>query len=150
MVESMQELTLHHELLDSQHAELFRRLADVAQTFDGPEAGVEAAVAALADALVTHLAAEERIMDEALYPERARHKSAHELFMADFLHMRAELHEEGPTPALAEWLMQRIPDWLRFHITVNDVPLGIFLSRRKPQPMGVRPGSGSPGGQRPC
>ena len=133
MAESTPELTLHHELLDSQHAELFRRLADVAEKLDGPEAAIEAAVAALADALVTHLAAEERIMDDALYPERSRHKSAHELFMADFLHMRAELHEEGATPAMAEWLTERIPDWLRFHITVNDVPLGIYLSRRRPQ-----------------
>ncbi len=144
---STQELILNHELLDAQHADLFHRLSMVAEILDGPEAQVEAAVAALGDALMAHIAEEERIMDDALYPERRRHKSAHEMFMSDFVQFRRELAEEGATPAVADWLTHRIPDWLRFHITVNDVPLGIYLSRRKPSTAGARPGS--PGGQRP-
>jgi hemerythrin len=124
------DLTLNHDLLDAQHVEIFRKLRDAAEVLDGPVARVEAAVAALGETLVTHLAAEERLMDEVLYPERIRHRSAHELFTADFLRMRDELTQHGATPLVADGLRRRIPDWLRFHIRVNDLPFGAFLARR--------------------
>jgi hemerythrin-like metal-binding protein len=127
------DLTLNHDLLDLQHVELFRSLSAAAEAVDGPTAGVEAAVAAVADVLVTHFAAEEAVMDEALYSERARHRSAHELFMADFLQMREELRRQGPTPVVADWIRRRIPEWLEFHIRVNDSPLGAYLARRRSQ-----------------
>lgn len=132
MAEWTPDLILNHEALDDQHAEVFRRLQEVERRLDGSAADLEEAVVALADALVTHLAAEERIMDDALYPERARHKSAHELFMADFGQFREELRAEGPSPVVKEWVRRRMPEWLRFHITVNDLPLGMYLSRRRP------------------
>jgi len=141
------ELLLNNELLDGQHAEIFRCLDALAKAFDGAAAEVEPAIAALADALVTHLATEERIMDDALYPERARHRSAHELFMADFLQLRATLREDGPTPEAREWVLRRIPEWLRFHITVNDFPLGVYLARRIAKGIANRPATD--GGRRP-
>jgi hemerythrin-like metal-binding protein len=124
------ELLLNHELLDGQHAEIFRLVDALARALDGPRGGIEPAAAALSDALVTHLATEEQLMDDTLYPERARHRSAHELFMADFLQMRESLREEGPSPSTREWVTRRIPEWLRFHISVNDFPLGVYLGRR--------------------
>jgi hemerythrin-like metal-binding protein len=127
------DLTLNHDLLDLQHVELFRSLSAAGEAVDGPTAGVEAAVAAVADVLVTHFAAEEAVMDEALYPERTRHRSAHELFMADFLQMRDELRRQGPTPVVADWIRRRIPEWLEFHIRVNDHPLGAYLARHRSQ-----------------
>jgi hemerythrin len=131
MPEWTPDLTLNHDLLDDQHVEIFRKVEDAVAALDGPRAALDAAVAALADTLMTHLSSEERVMDEALYPERTRHRSAHELFMADFLQLREELRTQGPTPAVADGLRRRIPEWLRFHIRVNDLPLGAFLSRRR-------------------
>jgi hemerythrin len=133
MAEWTPELTLNHDLLDDQHVEIFRRVAAAVAALDGPRAALDAAVAALADALVTHLSSEERVMQETLYPERARHRSAHELFMADFVQLREELRTLGPTPAVADGLRRRVPEWLRFHIRVNDLPLGAYLSRRRAQ-----------------
>lgn len=128
------DLTLNHELLDGQHAEIFRCLAALADALSGPKDALDQALTGLSDALVTHLAAEEQLMADVLYPERARHKSAHELFMADFLQMRETLREEGASPAVDDWVRRRIPEWLRFHISVNDFPLGVFLARRRGQP----------------
>jgi hemerythrin len=147
MAEWTPDLTLNHELLDDQHVEIFRRLGDAGRALDGPAARVEKAVQALADALVTHLAAEERLMNEALYPERTRHRSAHELFMADFEQMRDELRRLGPTPMVAEWIRHRIPEWLGFHIRVNDAPLGAFLARRRA--VGAPARAAKQGGHRP-
>jgi hemerythrin len=139
MAEWTPELTLNHEVLDDDHLEIFRRIAQAAAVLDGSTAEVEQAVAAVADALVTHIATEERLMNESLYPERARHRSAHELFMADFLQMREELREKGPTPLVADWIRRRIPEWLRFHIRVNDLPFGVYLSRRRAHADAGRP-----------
>jgi hemerythrin len=139
MAEWTPELTLNHEVLDDDHLEIFRRIAQAAAVLDGSMAEVEQAVAAVADALVTHIATEERLMNESLYPERARHRSAHELFMADFLQMREELREKGPTPLVADWIRRRIPEWLRFHIRVNDLPFGVYLSRRRAHADAGRP-----------
>ena len=133
VVEWSPELTLNHELLDAQHVDLFRRLADAGQALDGARASLESAVESFADALVAHLAVEERLMEETLYPERIRHRSAHEMFVADLAQMRAELREKGITPAVATWIRVRIPEWLRVHIRVNDLPFGDYLARRRQQ-----------------
>lgn len=125
------ELTLNHELLDGQHVDLFRRLSAVAAALDGPREALEDALDGFADALVSHVAVEEQLMDETLYPERVRHRSAHELFVADFEKLRDELRATGPTPSVADGLRRRIPEWLRFHIRVNDGPFGSYLARRR-------------------
>ena len=125
------ELTLTDPLLDEQHVDLFRKLAAAADALAGPRAALDGAVEALADALVSHLAVEERLMDETLYPERVRHRSAHELFVADFEKLRRELGVAGPTAAVADGLRRRVPEWLRFHTRVNDAPFGAYLARRK-------------------
>jgi hemerythrin len=134
MTEPTPELILKHELLDAQHAEVFRLLAALSDTLSGPRERLEAAVATLADTLVTHLASEEQLMLDVGYPERTRHKSAHELFMADFVQMRQTLRDDGPTPGVADWIQRRIPEWLRFHISVNDFPLAVYLARKRGQP----------------
>jgi hemerythrin len=72
-------------------------------------------------------------MQGSVYPERARHRSAHELFIADLERLRAELSQTGATPHVAEWLRVRVPEWLHFHICTNDAPLAQFLARRSPQ-----------------
>jgi hemerythrin len=122
---------LNHEVLDDQHVDLFRRLSVVAAALDGPRAALDDALAGFADALVSHVAIEEQLMDETLYPERVRHKSAHELFVADFEKLLSELRDAGPTPSVADGLRRRLPEWLRFHIRVNDAPFGSYLARRR-------------------
>lgn len=133
------ELTLNDELLDMQHVDLFRKLEAAAEALDGPRETLDAALAAFADALLGHVAVEERLMDETVYPERIRHKSAHELFVADFERMRSELRGKGPTPAVGDWVRHRIPEWLSFHIRVNDQPLATWLARWRAEDGTVRP-----------
>ena len=134
-IEFTAELVLENADMDRQHAVQFARLQAIGALLDAaPRPEIEQAVAAFGDDLMAHLTAEEALMEETLYPERARHKSAHELFMADFLQMRESLREEGVTPAVDDWVRRRIPEWLRFHISVNDFPLGVYLARRRTAP----------------
>ena len=74
-------------------------------------------------------------MEETLYPDRARHRAAHELFMADFTeHARRAAQEQGSSPLSLVWLKRAAPPTVtRFHIRVNDAPLAAFLARRGPR-----------------
>jgi hemerythrin len=99
--------------------------------------------------MLAHVATEEGIMDDALYPERGRHRLAHEVFLADLQLLGAELAAAGPTPRVLEGLRVRVPEWLRFHIAANDLPLGLFLARRpasRAAPSALRTGAPGRGG----
>ena len=94
---------------------------------------MRAAVAALGDVLVTHFSSEEGFMAETLYPDRARHKAAHDLFLQDYAQLGKEL-EAGLSDLAVHWLTVRVPEWVKFHIGVNDAPLGQFLVSRHYRP----------------
>ena len=107
----MPDLTVNHIALDEEHLEIFRRLKVAATSLDGGRDEAERALSALADAIVDNLAFEERMMEETLYPDRARHRAAHELFMADFTSVRDELRGAGlvaARPGVAEHAAARV------------------------------------------
>ncbi|MBK9517679.1 MAG: hemerythrin domain-containing protein [Anaeromyxobacter sp.] len=124
------ELTLRHEELDRQHRGLFQLLeaADVAlRTGAMPDA--RRALAAFCDAMLDHTVEEGQLMEASLFPDRERHRAAHDTFLADLQQLQAELAVKGPTPDLGEWLRVRVIEWLRFHIAVNDTRLAEHLAR---------------------
>ncbi len=128
------ELTVGFEELDRQHRRMIDLMnAATAAARTGDLAAVRAAVASLGDELVTHFSSEEGFMAEALYPDRARHKAAHDLFLQDFAQLGKEL-EAGLSDLAVHWLTIRVPEWVKFHIGVNDVPLGQYLTARHFRP----------------
>lgn len=129
------ELVSGFEEIDGQHAVLCQRLEAALEAVHVDSlAATKRALQALEDYLVAHFAAEERFMAAAAYPERGRHKSAHDLFMQDFAQLVAELEVTGLSVPVVEWITRRVPEWLKFHIRVNDLPLGRFLSASRFQP----------------
>ena len=129
------ELTCGYEEIDGQHRVLLERL-DAAQRSAqaGDLALTKAALSALGDYVMSHFHAEESLMAESAYPERARHKSAHDLFMQDFAELGREIDEGGLSPTVLSWIATRLPEWLKFHIQVNDLPLGRYLTNRHFRP----------------
>ena len=137
-------LTVHHPRLDAEHGELFDLIDAALEAYrTGGTAAVRQAVAAFADAMLAHTAGEEALMEETLYPERGRHKVAHEVFLADLRQLQEELATAGATPAVEGWLRVRLPEWLRFHIAANDTRFGEHLARRASPARPTRP-SGLP------
>jgi len=131
------ELLVSYDPIDQQHAALLATLEEAARAARADDlAGVRAQVDALGDALMAHFAAEEAFMGESLYPERARHKVAHDLFLLDFAEFGRELEGHGLGDLAVQWITARIPEWFRFHIAVNDAPLGRYLAARgfRPRP----------------
>jgi hemerythrin-like metal-binding protein len=128
------ELTLNHDLLDPQHVGLFRLLDEVSTAADSPRDELLRALVRFGEALVAHVSAEERVMQETHYPDRARHKTSHDLLVADVLRVQSDLARAEPDPKVLEVVRTHLPEWLRFHTRVNDGPLGAWLARRRPNP----------------
>ena len=126
------ELVVGFEEIDLQHRTLFERLDAVlaAAKADDTKATRET-LAKLSDYLMAHFGAEESFMTATHYPERGRHKSAHDLFMQDFAQNLAELRTSGLSLPVIQWLTARVPEWVKFHIQVNDVPLGRYLASKR-------------------
>lgn len=132
------ELTVGFEEIDRQHRRLLDLMdAATAAARTGDLAAARGAVGALGDELVTHFSSEEGFMAETLYPDRARHKAAHDLFLQDFAQLGKEL-EAGLSDLAVHWLTIRVPEWVKFHIGVNDVPLGQYLIARHFRPEQAR------------
>jgi hemerythrin len=134
------EMAVGFEDLDAQHRGLFDAMeAARAAAAGGDPTATRRAVAALGDVLLSHFAREEAFMAESLYPDRARHKAAHDLFMQDFAQLGREL-EGGLSELAVQWIETRVPEWVRFHIRVNDLPLGRYLAAKhfRPTPLGAR------------
>jgi len=129
------DLTVGFEEIDAGHRELFQHieaLGAAAKADDG--AGTRAALAALGDYLAQHFAAECALMEAARYPDRGRHKAAHDLFMQDFAQLACDLATSGLSVPVVQWMTTRVPEWLKFHIQVNDIPLGRFLASKRHGP----------------
>jgi hemerythrin len=123
------ELTCGFEEIDGQHRVLLQRVeaaVEAAKADDLPAAKV--ALSALADYLASHFTSEESLMSASAYPERGRHKSAHDLFMQDFAQLQREVDAIGLALPNVLWISSRMPEWVKFHIQVNDMPLGRFLA----------------------
>lgn len=129
------ELTLGFEEIDTQHRgilEAMDRAAESARA--GNLAATRSAVATLGDQLVAHFSAEEGFMAESLFPDRGRHKAAHDLFMQDFAQLGRVLAGEGLSDLVVQWVATRVPEWVKFHIRVNDSALAAYLSSKRYRP----------------
>lgn len=126
------ELASGFEDIDGQHGVLFQRLAAAEEAVRTDSlAAAKRALQELGDYLLAHFGEEERLMASAAYPERGRHKSAHDLFMQDFVQLTRELDVTGLSVPVVQWITSRVPEWLKFHMQVNDIPLGRFLSSKR-------------------
>jgi len=129
------ELMSGFEEIDGQHRMLFQRLDGVLEAVKSDDlAATKQTFQGLGDYLIAHFAAEESFMAAARYPDRSRHKSAHDLFMQDFAQLARELEATGLSVPVLQWITARVPEWIRFHIQVNDLPLGRFLASRRFRP----------------
>ena len=129
------DLVVGFEEVDGQHRTLFQRLDAAANAAKlGDAVALRDALAKLGDCLVAHFGAEESFMAAARYPERGRHKAAHDLFMQEFAQLTRDADAAGASVPVVQAIATRIPEWLKFHIQVNDVPLGRFLAGKRFRP----------------
>lgn len=117
-------------LIDTQHQELIARVNKLVESL---ETGKEKNVAVqtldfLLDYTEYHFAAEEKLQEEAGYPEYAAHKLLHEGFVKAVEELREMLEEEeGPTDTFVAAVNKNVVEWLKNHIQISDKKVADFV-----------------------
>jgi hemerythrin len=123
-----------NELIDAEHAELFRLINDFHSQW--VEARKQLAIARVLNQLITyaemHFRHEETIMGEAGFPLLAEHAALHET-MVETIFQLQKSYEEGSL-RLEMDTMKFVKSWLLEHILQNDYRFRDFLVRKKSLP----------------
>lgn len=117
------DLLTGNELIDSEHKELIDRINKLV---DSCESGKEKTTAVrtldfLMDYTEFHFRDEEKLQEEAGYPEIENHKLQHKVFEKAVNELKEMLEEEeGPTEAFVAAVNKNITEWFLNHIQVWD------------------------------
>lgn len=123
-----------HAALEREHDGLLARLREIGRAADAADPStVLAALEAFLREAAEHFAHEEQTMHANGYLQLARHKEAHDLFLAEAGGHAAALRRDAATasPDSLQRAAERLLGWFTFHVAANDVPLGVFLSARQ-------------------
>jgi hemerythrin len=119
------------EEIDSQHAELFERAhhlyeAMLANDRDEPRQLLRF----LVEYVRFHFAAEERLMSDVRFPDRAAHEEEHAAFRRTIERLTLALDEQGATPRLVDDIEREVTAWLTHHIYWTDTALAKYIRGR--------------------
>jgi hemerythrin-like metal-binding protein len=116
--------------IDGQHQNLFRIAGELhaAMLAGKAQASVSNIVDRLAQYVRVHFAYEERLMQEADYPQFAAHKASHDELTRQVLQFQADLQKGKQTLSVA--LLQFLKKWLVDHIENADQKYAPFLRGR--------------------
>jgi hemerythrin len=122
--------SVHVASVDAQHKNLFRMAAELHQAMlAGKAKGI---LAQLLDQLVkytvVHFAHEERLMQEASYPQLAAHKAQHVDLTRKVLQFQKDFVEGRATMSID--LLNFLKDWLRHHIMESDQKYTPYLQAK--------------------
>lgn len=121
-----------NDMIDTQHKELIDR---VNKLVDSCVTGKEKNVAIqtldfLMDYTVFHFNAEEKLQEDAGYPEMEGHKAQHAQFTKAVDELKEMLEEEeGPTDAFVAAVNKNISEWLVNHIQISDKKVASFVNK---------------------
>lgn len=124
------DLATGNEMIDTQHQELIDRVNGLLKSCEEGKEKVKAVETLdfLMDYTVFHFEAEEKLQEEAGYPELAAHKALHQQFVKAVEELKEMLEEEeGPTEAFAEAVRKNVVEWLTNHIQISDKKVAEFV-----------------------
>ncbi len=121
-----------NSLIDTQHQELIARVNKLTDSLEnGKKKNVAIqTLAFLMDYTEFHFAAEERLQEEAAYPEIEAHKAQHAAFVKAIKELEEMLEEEeGPTDEFVEAVNKNVVEWLKKHIQICDKKVAAFVRK---------------------
>ena len=124
--------------IDSQHKNLFQLAGELQRAMVAGEtkANLVQLVDRLARYTLVHFAYEERLLEEAGYPEIHAHKAEHDQLRERALEFQKEI-EEGRHPMAFE-LLQFLKSLLRHHILEADQKYAPYLRQKSTDPAAGR------------
>ena len=121
-----------NSLMDTKHQELSARVNKLTDSLEnGKKKNVAIqTLAFLMDYTEFHFAAEERLQEEAAYPEIEAHKAQHAAFVKAIKELEEMLEEEeGPTDEFVEAVNKNVVEWLKNHIQICDKKVAAFVRK---------------------
>lgn len=126
-------LKIGHDLIDSQHVELFRLFDEfIAGSARGE--GKDALLAlhkSLKDYTTEHFSAEEALMAEAEYPKLEQHRREHQRFKDELAAIRSQISQQGPGLMTLIQTNKALVSWLVNHVKEKDQGFGDYLANRE-------------------
>jgi hemerythrin len=126
-------LATNHELIDSQHKQLFEAVNKLLEACEQGRTGDELkkSLDFLTDYTIKHFFDEEQLQQASKYPDFENHKKYHTDFKSDVRNMSVELIMKGPTPELVTKVQKQVGDWLINHIKIQDFKLAAHIKAQQ-------------------
>jgi hemerythrin len=119
--------------IDSQHKELISKISDFMTSCTDGSGKVKAIkmLDYLEEYTNFHFNAEEKLQEDAGYPELANHKKQHEEFKKTIKELYEFLEDsEGPTEDFVKQVQKNVVSWLFIHIKSFDRSVAEFINLR--------------------
>ena len=119
-----------NELIDSEHQELIDRINKLVENCENGKEKTTAVKTLdfLMDYTEFHFRDEEKLQEEAGYPEIENHKQQHAAFEKAVAELKEMLdEEEGPTEAFVAAVNKNITEWFLNHIQVWDKKVAEYV-----------------------
>ncbi|MDR2392740.1 MAG: hemerythrin family protein [Treponema sp.] len=118
-----------HEIIDTQHKQLFEAINNLLDTCHGEKGSEELTkkLDFLNTYTIKHFFDEERIQQKYHYPDYPKHKQYHETFKNTVKDLTHRLIWSGPSEELIKEVYSSIGDWLVSHIKIQDFKLAKYI-----------------------
>ena len=132
MIKFTDNLITNVKFIDDQHKELFSRINEVIAlgTKFASKEETDRTIKMLGDYIVKHFDDEEALQRKYSYPKHNEHKAMHQQYIAEFVKLKAEYDNNGPSVNFTMQLNKSIIDWIVKHIRYVDVDMGKFISEK--------------------
>lgn len=126
-------LEIGNDVIDRQHKEIFSRVNKLLSAMAHGEGREEVGklITFLADYVIKHFTAEEKLMVRDTYDGYLLQKDQHAQFIKDFSSVKKEFEIQGATSNLVVQVQKQLCSWLRNHISKEDKAFGIFLKTKE-------------------
>jgi len=121
-----------HEMIDSQHKQLFVAINDLIRTCESGKGGEELSKSLdfLTNYTIKHFFDEEQLQQKYHYPDFVNHKKLHEDFKAVIRDLKVREIWKGSSDELAGEIRGKIGDWLVTHIKGQDVKVAAYIKSK--------------------
>lgn len=122
-----------NELIDTQHQELFARVANFIRVVQGEGsweerlAEVEKTLEFMQSYVIIHFADEEELQRKVGYPGLEKHAAVHANFRAEIEQLAARVAQEGFDEEMMQEFAARVMTWLIMHVGKEDQRIGEFI-----------------------
>lgn len=128
-----EDMSVHHDLLDMQHQELFAKINALLGAIidETAESVVEDMVHFFKDYMDHHFKFEERYLLEQKYPYVDQHKNKHDVFIDKYYELKEKIDQDFDKTRMVLEIENFMGSWLTQHIMMEDQIYARYFIHKK-------------------